>query len=66
MAKYLNTSTDYLLGLTNNPVPGDLVLDEREFMMIDNYRTLSYEDKIRCSTYIEVMADFSHKEKIKN
>ncbi len=58
MAKVLNTSTDYLLDLTNNPNPSDFVLSEEENNLISNYRSLNNEEKIKAETYIQTIVDF--------
>lgn len=57
MAKVLNTSTDYLLDLTNNPNPSDFVLSEEENNLIINYRSLNNEEKIKAESYIQAMVD---------
>lgn len=57
MAKVLNTSTDYLLGLTNNPNPPDFVLSAEENNLISNYRSLNNEEKIKAETYIQAIVD---------
>lgn len=58
MAKILNTSTDYLLDLTDNPNPIDFTLTEKENDLIVNYRNLDSESKIKAETYIQSMIDF--------
>lgn len=57
MAKMLNTSTNYLLDLTDNPNPIDLVLTERENSLLMNYRNLNSEEKIRVETYLQALLD---------
>lgn len=57
MAKILNTSTDYLLDLTNNPNPVDFTLTEKENNLIVNYRNLNFEEKIKAESYIQAMID---------
>ena len=47
MAKILNTSTDYLLDLTDNPNPIDFTLTEKENNLIVNYRNLDTEEQIK-------------------
>ena len=61
MAKLLNTSTDYLLDLTDNPNPIDFSLNEKENNIIMNYRKLSQEEKIKFEAYIEAMIDLKEK-----
>ena len=57
MAKILNTTTDYLLDLTDNPNPSDFVLSEKENMIINNYRSFDDKNKIKVETYIEAIKD---------
>ena len=57
MAKILNTSTDYLLDLTNNPTPSNFTLSENENALISNYRSLNNEEKIRVEAYIQAIVD---------
>ncbi len=57
MAQILNTTTDYLLGLTNNPNPSNLKLSEDELTIINNYRKLNKEEKIKAETYIYTILD---------
>lgn len=57
MAKLLNTSTDYLLDLTDNPNPIDFSLDEKENNIIMNYRKLNQEEKLKCEAYLQAMID---------
>ena len=57
IAKILNTSTDYLLDLTDNPAPSEYVLDEDEFLLIHNYRRLPKTNKDKLSSYVEAMSD---------
>lgn len=60
MAKILNTSTDYLLDLTDNPNPIDFKLTEEENNLILNYRNLGKEEKIRIEAYIQAMIDLKN------
>ena len=57
MAKILNTSTDYLLDLTDNPNQSDFKLSERENILISNYRSLNNEERIQAETYIQAIVD---------
>ena len=57
MAKILNTSTDYLLDLTDNPNPIDFTLTEKENNLIVNYRNLDIEEQIKAESYIQAMID---------
>lgn len=61
MAKLLNTSTDYLLDLTDNPNPSDFKLNEKESNLIKNYRSLNKEEKIRLGAYLDAMLDLKDK-----
>ena len=66
MAKILNTSTDYLLGLTDNPTPNNFTYNDREYILISNYRKLNDNEKLKVESYIQVMIDFKEDEKIHN
>lgn len=57
MSKILNTSTDYLLDLTNNPNSMDFTLSEKENNLITNYRKLDAEEQLKVELYIQVMVD---------
>lgn len=57
MAKLLNTSTDYLLDLTDNPNIPDFILSEKENNLLINYRSLNDEEKIQAETYIQAIID---------
>src|SRR5574344_1177713 len=61
MAKILNTSTDYLLDITDNPNPYDFILSEEENNIITNYRNLDKEDKIKIDSYIQAITDLKKK-----
>lgn len=60
MAKILNTTTDYLLDLTDNPNPVDFTLTEKEYNLISNYRNLNNEEKIKIETYIQAIVDLKN------
>lgn len=57
MAKILNTSADYLLGLTDNPTPNNIKLNEKENHLIDSYRKLSNIEKVQIDSYIQAIID---------
>lgn len=59
MSKILNTSTDYLLDLTDNPTPSDFSLTEEENNLITNYRNLDKEDKIKVESYVQAIIDLN-------
>ena len=59
MAKILNTSTDYLLDLTDNPNPSNFSLTENENIVLQNYRKLSKEEKIKVESYLQAMIDLN-------
>lgn len=61
MSKILGTSTDYLLGLTDNPTPNDFALNEKENNLINNYRLLSNDEKIKVEAYIQAIIDINSK-----
>ena len=60
MSKILGTSTDYLLDLTDNPNPTDFALNEKENILINNYRSLNSNEKIQVETYIQAMIDIKN------
>lgn len=60
MAEILNTSTDYLLDLTDNPNPSNFSLNEKENNIIDNYRKLNNNEKIQVETYIQAIVDLKN------
>ena len=60
MAKIFNTSTDYLLDLTDNPNTSDFKLTEQENVLLNNYRNLEKEDKIKVEAYIQAMIDMKN------
>ena len=57
MAEILNTSTDYLLGLTDNSTPNNIVLTEKENKIIENYRKLNDTEKIQLDSYLQAIID---------
>ncbi len=57
MARILNTSTDYLLDLTDNPTPNNFHLTEKESTILNNYRLLNEKEKIQAETYIQAIID---------
>lgn len=60
MSKLLNTSTDYLLDLTDNPNIPDFILSEKENNLLINYRSLNDEEKIQAETYIQTIIDIKN------
>ena len=59
MAEILNTTTDYLYDLTDNPNPVDFNLNEKENNLINNYRKLNQTEKIQVDAYIQAMVDIN-------
>ncbi len=57
MAEILNTSTDYLLDLTNDPKPNNFNINENENSLLSNYKKLSNENKVRVEGYIQALLD---------
>ena len=57
MSKLLNTSVDYLLGLTDNANPSEFKLTEEENALLFNYRQLHNLDKVRVQSYIQGITD---------
>lgn len=57
LSKTLNTTTDYLLDLTNNPAPADFQLNEEEYNLINNYKSLSEKEKAKVEAYTQAIID---------
>lgn len=59
LAKYLETSTDYLLGLTNDPTPIKFFdrnnLTKEEIDLLIKYERLATEDKLKLVGYIDAL-----------
>lgn len=56
LAKFLDTSTDYLLGITDDPTPIRLMnnnLTEEEKELLNYYSLLAEEDKIKLVKYMQ-------------
>lgn len=60
MAKYLNTSTDYLLGLSDMKLPYNKItldkLSESELSLILKYRHLSIYEKSKLCGYLDCLS----------
>ncbi len=60
MAKYLDTSTDYLLGLTNDPTPVRLFnrssLSSQEIKFLIKFAHLAVEDQIKLIGYMDALS----------
>ncbi len=63
MSKILNTSTDYLLDLTNNPISSNCKISEKENILISNYRALNIDEKILVDAYVQAMVDLRNIDK---
>lgn len=61
MAKYLNTSTDYLLGLSDMKLPYNRItldkLTENELSLLIKYRNLSISEKSKLCGYLDCLSD---------
>ena len=57
MSEIFSTSIDYLLGITDNPPPNDLTLNNRENNLLNNYRKLSESEKQKVEAYIDGIMD---------
>lgn len=57
MAKILNTTTDYLLDLTDNPKPNNFNISENELALLSNYNLLSFEEQSLVNGYIKGILD---------
>ena len=53
MSTILNTSVDYILGLTDDPTPSNLTLTEDENALLFNYRQLHDIEKVKVQSYIQ-------------
>ena len=60
MAKIFNTSTDYLLDLTDNPNVNDFKLTEEENNLLNNYKLLDNEDKNKVDAYVQAIIDIKN------
>lgn len=52
-AKMLNVSSDYLLGITDSPLPNNIQLDDKEIELLSNYRELNNEGKFAAETVLK-------------
>lgn len=59
LAKFLDTSTDYLLGLTDDPTPirfmGDAKLTKEEQELLNKFAYLANEDKLKLLGYMDAL-----------
>lgn len=59
LAKFLDTSTDYLLGLTDDPTPirfmGDAKLTDEEQELVNKFVYLANEDKLKLLGYMDAL-----------
>lgn len=64
LAKHLNTSADFLLGITPdyNPSPLTPCISTEEFRLLETYRTLSPIDKIRVEERILALSEIQSTE----
>lgn len=63
MAEIFNTSTDYLLDLTDNPLPADFRLSEKELILLQNYRNLDNDSKLKIEAYAQAFNDYKNEER---
>ena len=57
MAKTLNTTTDYLLGLTDNPAKPNMILTNKENNLLNSYKSLNNEEKALIDGYVQAILD---------
>ncbi len=59
LAKCLNTSTDFLLGLTPdyNSVPNEQLVTTEEYLFLQRYKKLSKDNKIRIDERITTLLE---------
>ncbi len=55
------TSTDYILGLSNNK--NNIVLSEEEINLIEQFRKLNNNNKIKIAERAEMLIELQHQEK---
>lgn len=60
MSKVLNTSVDYILGLTNDSTPSNLTLTDDENALLFNYRQLHNIEKVKVQSYIQGFVDMKN------
>lgn len=60
MSKVLNTSVDYILGLTNDSTPSNLTLTDDENALLFNYRQLHNIEKVKVQSYIQSFVDMKN------
>ena len=53
LAEYFCVSTDYFLGLTDNPTPPNLVASNESLRLLSLYSSLSQDRKARATGYLE-------------
>ena len=57
MSQILDTTTDYLLGITNNPNKTEFKLTEEENALLNKYQNLTEDEKLKVQAYIDVIID---------
>ena len=57
MAETLNTTTDYLLGLTDNPAKPNMILTNKENNLLNIYKSLNNEEKALVDGYVQAILD---------
>lgn len=57
LSKMLNTTTDYLLDLTDNPIKPNINLTENEFTLLNNYKKLNKTEQLMVNSYIQALID---------
>lgn len=60
MASILNTTTDYLLDLTDDPKPNNFNISEDENALLTNYKLLNKEEKAKVNGYIQAIIDINN------
>lgn len=60
MSRVLNTSVDYILGLTNDSTPSNLTLTDDENALLFNYRQLHNIEKVKVQSYIQGFVDMKN------
>lgn len=63
LANKLNTTTDYILGLTDEPNKLSADLSKEESLLLLNYRNLDWGDRVYVESYVQAMVDVRRREK---
>lgn len=65
LANKLNTTTDYILGLTDEPNKLSADLSKEESLLLLNYRSLDWGDRVYVENYVQAMVDVRRRDREK-